>query len=211
MIAVLGGSFDPVHIGHLRIAIEVRDQLQVDEVRLIPCGQPPHRDPFIASASQRLQMLQLAVADEPALLVDDREIRHNRMSYTVDTLTDLRQEIGQQPLCLIIGADAYQQLNSWHQWTRLLNLAHLIVVQRPGYTITTSAEVADYTTNRCIKNAQQLTQQNAGSVYFLKAPPLEISSTRIKALLSDHKSIRYLVPESVFRWLQQHQIYQSEQ
>jgi nicotinate-nucleotide adenylyltransferase len=208
MIAVLGGSFDPVHIGHLRIAIEVRDKLQVDEVRLIPCGQPPHRDPFIASASQRLQMLQLAIADEPALLVDDREIRHNRISYTVDTLTDLRQEVGQQPLCLIIGADAYQQLNSWHQWTQILNLAHLIVVQRPGYTITPSADVADYTLNRCIENAQQLTQHNAGSVYFLKAPPLEISSTRIKTLISEHKSIRYLVPDSVNKWLQLHRIYQ---
>ncbi|MEE9346484.1 MAG: nicotinate-nucleotide adenylyltransferase [Methylococcales bacterium] len=210
MIAMMGGSFDPVHIGHLRIAIEVRDQLQVDEVCLIPCGQPPHRNPFIASASQRLQMLQLAIADEPGLLVDDREIRHNRISYTVDTLTDLRQEVGQQPLCLIIGADAYQQLNSWHQWTQLFNLAHLVVVQRPGYSITTSAEVADYTNNRCIEDAQQLTQQNAGSVYFLKAPLLEISSTRIKTLLSEHKSIRYLVPEKVYGWLQLHRIYQSE-
>lgn len=211
MIAVLGGSFDPIHIGHLRIAIEVRDQLQADEVRLIPCGQPAHREPSIASASQRLQMLQLAIADEPALLVDDREIRHNRLSYTVDTLTDLRQEIGQQPLCLIIGADAYQQLNSWHQWTQLLELAHLIVVQRPGYTLTTSEEVAKYTTNRCIENVQQLTRKHAGSVYFLQTPPLEISSTRIKTLLSNQKSIRYLVPDNIFRWLQQHRIYQSEQ
>ncbi|MEE9413120.1 MAG: nicotinate-nucleotide adenylyltransferase [Methylococcales bacterium] len=211
MIAVLGGSFDPIHIGHLRIAIEVRDQLQVDEVRLIPCGQPPHRDPFIANADQRLQMLQLAIADEPALRVDDREIRHNRLSYTVDTLTDLRQEVGHQPLCLIIGADAYQQLNSWHQWTQLLELAHLLVVQRPGYSVTTSAEVANYTANRFIEDTQQLTQQNAGSVYFLQAPPLEISSTRIKTLLAEHKSIRYLVPDSVFQWLQQNPIYHSAQ
>lgn len=211
MIAVLGGSFDPIHIGHLRIAIEVRDQLQVDEVRLIPCGQPPHRDPFIANADQRLQMLQLAIADEPALLVDDREIRQTRISYTVDTLTDLRQEVGQQPICLMIGADAYQQLNSWHQWKQVLELAHLVVVQRPGYAITSNTEVADYTTNRCIENAQQLTRKNAGSVYFLPTPLLDISSTRIKALLSEHKSIRYLVPDSVFLWLQQHRIYQSTQ
>jgi nicotinate-nucleotide adenylyltransferase len=209
MIAVLGGSFDPIHIGHLRIAIEVRDQLQADEVRLIPCGQPPHRDPFIASADQRLQMLELTIENEPALLVDDREIRQSRMSYTVDTLTDLRQEIGQQSLCLIIGADAYQQLDSWHQWTQLFNLAHLVVVQRPGYTITSSVEVADYTAKRCTNNVQQLKQQSAGFVYFLKTPPLEISSTRIKALLAEHKSIRYLVPDSVFRWLQLHRIYQS--
>ncbi|MEE9424569.1 MAG: nicotinate-nucleotide adenylyltransferase [Methylococcales bacterium] len=209
MIAVLGGSFDPIHIGHLRIAIEVRDQFQADEVRLIPCGLPPHRDPFIASADQRLQMLELAIENEPALLVDDREIRQSRMSYTVDTLTDLRQEIGQQSLCLIIGADAYQQLDTWHQWTQLLNLAHLVVVQRPGYTMTTSAKVADYTAKRCTNNVQQLKQQHAGLVYFLKTPPLEISSTRIKALLAEHKSIRCLVPDSVFRWLQQHRIYQS--
>ncbi len=209
MIAVMGGSFDPVHIGHMRVAIEVRDHLQVDQLRLIPCGQPPHRQTSIATAAQRLQMLTLAVADEQALMVDDREIRQNRLSYTVDTLTDLREESGQQPICLIIGADAYQQLNTWHQWKRLFDLAHLIVVQRPGYTITTSTEVTEYTTQRCIENPQQLTKQSAGSVYFLQIPPLEISSTRIRALVSEGKSIRYLVPDSVNRWMQEHCVYQA--
>ncbi len=209
MIAVMGGSFDPVHVGHLRVAIEVRDQLHVDQLRLIPCGQPPHRDKSIATAAQRLQMLTLAVADERALMVDDREIRQNRLSYTVDTLTDLRAESGRQPICLIIGADAYQQLNSWHQWKQLFDLAHLIVVQRPGYAVTTSTEVTEYTTQRCIENPQQLTKQSAGSIYFLQIPPLEISSTRIRVLVSEGKSIRYLVPDSVNRWMQEQGIYQS--
>lgn len=209
MIAVMGGSFDPVHIGHLRVAIEARDLLQVDQLRLIPCGQPPHRDKSIATAAQRLHMLTLAVADEQALMVDDREISKNRLSYTVDTLTDLRAESGQQPICLIIGADAYQQLNSWHQWKRLFDLAHLIVVQRPGYTITTSTEVAEYTAQRCRESPQQLTKQSAGSVHFLQIPPLEISSTRIRALVAEGKSIRYLVPDSVNQWMQEQGIYQS--
>jgi nicotinate-nucleotide adenylyltransferase len=209
MIAVLGGSFDPVHIGHLRVAIEVRDHLQVDQLHLIPCGQPPHRDKSVATAEQRLQMLTLAVADEPALMVDDREIRHNRLSYTVNTLADLRVESGDQPICLIIGADAYQQLNSWHQWKRLLDLAHLIVVQRPGYSVSTHADVAEYTTQRCIETPQQLTKQSAGSVYFLKIPPLEISSTRIRALALNNKRFRYLVPDNVCLWMQQHIIYQT--
>lgn len=209
MIAVMGGSFDPVHIGHLRVAIEARDHLHVDQLRLIPCGRPPHRDKSIATAAQRLHMLELAVADEQALMADDREISKNRLSYTVDTLTDLREESGQQPICLIIGADAYQQLNTWHQWKRLFDLAHLIVVQRPGYTISTSTEVIEYTAQRCIENPQQLTKQSAGSVYFLQIPALEISSTRIRALVSEGKSIRYLVPDSVNQWMQEQQIYSS--
>jgi nicotinate-nucleotide adenylyltransferase len=209
MIAVMGGSFDPVHIGHLRVAIEARDLLQVDQLRLIPCGQPAHRDKSIATAAQRLHMLELAVADEQALMVDDREIRKNRLSYSVDTLTDLRAESGQQPICLIIGADAYQQLNTWHQWKRLFDLAHLVVVQRPGYTITTSSNVAEYTAQRSTENPEQLTKQSAGSVYFLQIPALEISSTRIRTLVSEGKSIRYLVPDSVNRWMQQHRVYQT--
>ena len=208
MIAVLGGSFDPVHIGHLRVAIEVRDHLQLEQLRLIPCGQPPHRKPFVATAAQRLRMLELAIADESSLMVDDRELRVERTSYTVDTLTDLRAESGQQPICLIIGADAFQQLDRWRQWMDLFALAHLIVVQRPGYHISASAVVAKYTQTRRIQHYQQLTENSAGNIYFLEIPPLEISSTRIRMLASTGKSIRYLVPDHVYHWMQEHQLYQ---
>lgn len=211
MIAILGGSFDPVHVGHLRAAIEVRDQLNINQLRLIPCGQPPHRDQFIATADQRLQMLKMAVADEKFIVVDDRELRLDRTSYTVDTLTDLRTELGQQPISLIIGADAYQNLNSWHQWTHLFKLAHLIVVQRPGYTITTNADVAEHTSHRVVESSQQLTLKNAGNICFLKIPPLEISSTRIRKLASSGKSIRYLVPDSIYHWIEKNRIYKQDQ
>jgi nicotinate-nucleotide adenylyltransferase len=209
MIAVMGGSFDPIHIGHLRVAIEVRDHLHVDQLRLIPCGQPPHKKQTIATAEQRLQMLALAVDDEQSLMIHDREIRRDRTSYTVDTLADLRAQSGQQPMCLIVGADAYQQLNGWHQWQRLFELAHLIVVQRPGYTIEANTEVADYTINRSIDAPHQLTQHSAGSLYFMQIPPLKISSTRIRALALDGKNYRYLVPDKVYQWMQQQQIYQA--
>ncbi len=209
MIAVLGGSFDPVHIGHLRVAIEVRDQLKVDQLNLIPCGQPPHRPKSFASAEQRLKMLELAIFDEQGLLVDDRELRLNRVSYTVDTLSDLRAEYAQQPICLIVGADGFQRLSSWHQWTRIFDLAHLVVVQRPGFTITSSKEVNEYTTNRIADNPQQLKQESAGSLYFLELPLLEISSTRIRLLSLAGKSIRYLVPDTVLSWIEEQKIYQS--
>jgi len=208
MIAMLGGSFDPVHVGHCRVAIEVRDQLQIDQVRLIPCGQPPHREQFIATAAQRLQMLELAVADEPAIVVDDRELRLNRTSYTVYTLTDLRKEFVQQPICLIIGVDAYQQLATWCRWTQLFELAHLIVVQRPGYQVITSTVVAQYTEQRRISNPQQLFQERSGMLYFLEIPALDISSTRIKQLAATGKSIRYLVPDAVYNWIRDNQMYQ---
>lgn len=207
MIAILGGSFDPVHIGHLRVAIEVRDHFQLEQVRLVPCGNPPHREPFIATAEQRLRMLEIAVGEEQGLIVDDRELRLERISYTVDTLYDLRNEFVDQAIALIIGADAYQHLNTWYHWQQLFELAHLIVVCRPGYQIASNSEVTDYVANRITEQPEQLQQHLAGMVYFLEIPALDISSSRIRQLIAANKSYRYLVTQTVRDWIESHQIY----
>lgn len=208
MIAILGGSFDPVHIGHLRVAIEVRDRLQPEQVRLIPCGQPPHRSNFFATADQRLQMLECAVSREQGLSVDDRELRLSRISYTVSTLSDLRRELGDDPIGLIVGADAFQQLNTWFEWTCLFELAHIIVVHRPGYTLTDNPEVTGYTSQRKVESLHQLKRQSSGLVLFLEIPALDVSSTRVRQMVLKGRSIRYLVPDLVYDWIQEHQIYQ---
>ncbi|MCH9698601.1 MAG: nicotinate-nucleotide adenylyltransferase [Gammaproteobacteria bacterium] len=207
MIAILGGSFDPVHIGHLRVAIEVRDHFQLEQVRLIPCGNPPHRESMIATSEQRLRMLELAVGEEQGLLVDDRELRQGRISYTVDTLIDLRREFSDQAIALIIGADAYQHLNSWYHWQQLFELAHVIVVCRPGYRITANSNVTEFVSTRITQQAAQLQQSLAGMVYFMEIPALDISSSRIRQLIADRKSYRYLVTQAVHDWIQLHQIY----
>ncbi len=133
MIGIFGGTFDPVHFGHLRPALEVQQALGLDEVRFIPAGQPPHRDMPHATAPQRLSMLQTAIEDQPGFAADEREIQREGPSYMVDTLALLREELGQIPLCLILGYDAFLGLPAWHQWHRLIELAHLVITHRPGW------------------------------------------------------------------------------
>lgn len=208
MIAMFGGSFDPVHIGHLRMAIEVRDALNIEQMHLIPCGQPPHRDAFVATPEQRWQMLQLALSEEHGLLADDRELRLGRPSYTVSTLTDLRKEYGNSvPIGLMIGADAYQHLETWYQWQSLLELAHLIVAYRPGYAISASDLVNEFAEERIIRQPHQLKTQPYGHIYFVEIPSLQVSSTRIRSMIAVGNSIRYLVPDPVFDYISMHQLY----
>lgn len=208
MIAILGGTFDPIHHGHLRVALEVADRLQPDKVLLIPCGNPAHRTAPIATAQQRLTMLDLAIAGEPRLSIDTREIESKRLSYTLDTLRDMRKQYAQQSLCLIIGADAYQQLDQWYCWTELFDYAHLLVVQRPGYMLEASAAVLQFTEDRASPDCQALHESSAGLIYFMEIPFLQISATRIRAMIATGKNVRYLLPDMVYRWLQENSLYQ---
>ena len=131
MIGVLGGTFDPIHYGHLRPANDVAQVLKLTELRLVVAAQSPHRDPPVASAAQRLQMAVAACAEFPRFHVDDREIKRGGLSYTVPTLSSLREEIGDEPMCLLLGSDAFAALMTWHEWQRLPTLAHLVVMRRP--------------------------------------------------------------------------------
>ncbi len=132
MIGLFGGTFDPIHYGHLRPLWEVKEALKFDQLRLIPSFIPPHRGKPGASAKQRLEMLRLAVADVPDYEVDERELQRGGPSYTVETLQSLRNELGDQPLCWVMGLDAFLGLASWYQWRRITELAHIVVTQRPG-------------------------------------------------------------------------------
>lgn len=139
-LGVLGGTFDPIHTGHLRLAEEAREALGLGGVRLIPAGQPPHRGEPGSTAEDRLAMARLAAAGNPGFMVDDGEVRAQQKSYTVLTLERLRAEIGpRRPLVLILGADAFAGLPTWHRWTDLFALAHLAVANRPGYAPTADA------------------------------------------------------------------------
>ena len=133
MIGIFGGTFDPVHFGHLRPALDVKQALGLREMRLIPCFSPPHRQQPVANPGQRLTMLRAAVGEEPELLVDNREMKREGVSYMVDTLSSLREEFGDEPLCLVLGSDAFLQLDGWHRWREIIELAHIVVTHRPGW------------------------------------------------------------------------------
>ena len=206
-IGVFGGTFDPVHFGHLRPALEVLEELQFAEVRLIPCHIPPHRDQPQHGADCRLELLQSAVADVPGLVVDDRELRRPGPSYTVDTLASLRREFPRIPLCLMIGMDSFLSLPSWHRWRELAEYAHLTVLSRPGYQPPASGELADWLDGRRIESPQQLAAAAAGAVYFHPVTQLDISATRIRDLIGSGRAPRFLLPEVVWQRIEAQGLY----
>jgi nicotinate-nucleotide adenylyltransferase len=206
-IGVLGGTFDPIHNGHLRLAIEAFEQCRLSEVHFIPCGTPPHRTAPHASATDRLQMVQFAVHSNPAFLADQRETYRTDACFTVDTLTELRTEMGAlQSLCLMLGSDAFAKLNTWHKWTELFGLAHIIVIQRPGQPLgnlmanADPALLAEYTT-RMAPSPKVLHESPAGHIVVLNIPALEISSTDIRKRCVDGKNIQSLVPDAVAHFI----------
>ena len=132
MIGIFGGTFDPIHYGHLRPAQEAMQKLALAELRFVPAAQPPHRPPPLASAAQRLAMIELAIRDLPGFRADDRELQRGGLSYTVLTLESLRAELGNTPLCLLVGADQFRNFETWHRWQEIPDLVHLVVLNRPG-------------------------------------------------------------------------------
>ena len=211
-VGILGGTFDPVHYGHLRLAEEMLELAHLRQIRFIPTGTPPHRDAPQVSAQHRSAMVQLAIADQPAFVLDEREVRRAAPCYTVDTLLELRAELGaEQPLCLLMGGDAFLQLHTWHEWERLFELAHIVVGYRPGFTLeerinsTTLALRSHY--QQRISSADTLSQQPAGAIVELAIPKLEISATLIRNRVAEKRTIRYLLPNPVADYIHQHHLY----
>jgi nicotinate-nucleotide adenylyltransferase len=210
-IAILGGTFDPVHYGHLRFAQDVRRALALPEIRLVPSAIPPHRAPAHASAADRVAMLDLAVRDVPGLVVDTREIDRGGRSYTVDTLEALRAEAGSRPLILLVGADAFRGLPSWHRFREIFDLAHLVVVPRPGLALEDGlppALGAEWHARR-ITTPEGLRAAPAGSIYVQPVAPHPISSTQIRNAMAngDAKSVAALVPPRVLAYIESHRLY----
>lgn len=210
MIGILGGTFDPVHFGHLRTALDVCEALALDEVRLIPCHLPPHRGQPVASSRQRVTMLEAAVAAYPAFVIDRRELGREGPSYSFDTLTLLRAELGARPLCLLIGMDAFRGLASWHRWRELIDLCHLVVMTRPGAEIPAQGELKDFIRVHRVARAEDLRQLSAGRLWFQPVTRLEISATDIRARLAEGRSAGFLLPEAVYRIIKREGLYQGK-
>ena len=207
MICILGGTFDPVHFGHLRAALDVQQALGIARVHLLPCRIPPHRTPPQASPEQRLELLRVAVDDEPALDIDSRELQREGPSYMVDTLESLRAERGTDPLCLALGMDAFAGLESWHRWQRIRDLCHLVVMQRPGSRWPAQGVLADWVAHGRVENVTGLHGRPGGGILGVPVTQMDISSTGIRALLANGRSPRYLMPDAVIDRIQQEKWY----
>jgi nicotinate-nucleotide adenylyltransferase len=195
-IAILGGTFDPVHNGHLRVAWEAAEALDA-EVRLMPASVPPHRAPPVATPQQRVELLRAALAGQSRLQLDERELRRADPSYTVVTLREMRAEFGaQRSLILLIGADAFASLPTWHEWRSLFDLAHVAVLTRPGHEAKPAPELAAEIGPRRVAQAACLHQVASGKVFDLTVTSLEISASAIRGMLAAGKEPRWLVPDS---------------
>ncbi len=206
MIGIYGGTFDPVHYGHLRTALEVQELFGLRQVRLIPCLQPPHREQPSVSAERRLRMLQMAVADEPALVIDERELQRGGPSYMVDTLCSLRADFDAIPLLLFIGSDAFQFISSWHRWRHLFDYAHIVVINRPGSDAAASIGEPFLQSRVCVAK-QDLEKQPGGCLFFQNVTQLDISATQIRRAIIEKRNPRFLLPDSVLAYIRRNKLY----
>ncbi len=196
-LAIFGGTFDPIHLGHLCVAWEASELLDA-EVLMMPSGLPPHRPPPIASAGQRVAMLQVALRGQSRLLLDTRELQRSGPSYTVDSMAELRAGQGDRPLVLLLGADAFAGLPGWHGWRRLFALVHIGVLSRPGEQALLPDVLQRETTARWVESPSALLSSPSGKLIALSVTPLEISATRIRELIAAGREPRYQLPSGLF-------------
>jgi nicotinate-nucleotide adenylyltransferase len=197
-IGILGGTFDPVHFGHLRTALEVLEACGLESVRLMLSARPPHRPAPVAAVELRLAMLQAATAGESRLIVDERELRRPGPSYTVDSLGSLRAEMGAaRPLCLLLGADAFLGLTSWHRWRDILGLAHLVVMRRPGWRLQPAGELADLLAARRDDDLAALRRPGGGVIRVQEVTALDISASAMREHVYRGGDPRFLTPDPV--------------
>lgn len=204
-IGILGGTFDPVHHAHIQVALTVLQGLQLDEVRLIPCRQSPTRIAPLASPEDRLAMLRLAVANEPKLLVDDRECRRQGVSYSIDTLTELRSEYPDAGLFFIVGVDAFNGLLAWHKWSEIFSLAHIVIVNRPGEELVTEGELAEIVAERAC-SAKPTTR--AGNIITGLRCELPHAASQIRNAFKTGDSIEKCMDNAVYDYIQENRLYQ---
>jgi nicotinate-nucleotide adenylyltransferase len=208
VIGILGGTFDPIHYGHLRPAREAARALGFEALRLIPAANPPHRTAPVADAAQRRHMAELALAEFPEFQLDDREYRRSGPSYTVLTLESLRAEFGPRPLCLLLGADAFFGIETWHEWHRLPELAHLVVLTRPGFEFpATGAPLPAWAAGRVTRARTALAGKPAGHVLFQPVAAQDISATRIRAAIAAGEPVAGLLPAAVLDYIRANRLY----
>ena len=206
-IGILGGTFDPVHYGHLRPALDVAEQLNLAQIYLIPNAIPPHRAQPQATAEQRLEMLHLAIKDCPEFVIDDRELQRQGESYTVDTLLSLRQDFPENPLYLLIGTDAFLYIQTWHRWQELLQLAHIVVMERPDEILVMPDKLNKWYQQYLASKDDA--KQFSGKIWPVKVTQLAISATEIRQKIAQGLTPQFLLPDTVIHFIKQSGLYQD--
>jgi len=212
MIAILGGTFNPIHLGHLHLAKQLQAKIGFDTIRFMPAALPALKEAPIATAEQRAEMVKITIENQPHFILDSRELSRLGTSYTIDTLISLREELGNEvSLCWLMGSDAFAHLNAWHRWQELLNYAHLVVVKRP-YSDDLSelnAEMKKLLRAHETNSIEEIKQHAHGKILIQEVAALDISSTEIRKNIAHGVDVSPLVPQAVLEYIQLHQLYQQ--
>lgn len=210
-VGVFGGTFNPIHHGHLRSAVELVEKLELERLHLMPSANPPHRESPLCGAQDRAAMVELALRGEPRLYCDRRELQREGPSYTVDSLAELRRELGpERGLVMVLGYDAVAGLARWHRWRELLDYAHLVVIARPGWELPGEGEAAAWLRPRMAERGA-LASAPSGAVLVEALRPLDISATEIRQMLAAGRSARYLLPEPVLDYIESQHLYRRKE
>ena len=204
MIGIYGGTFDPVHYGHLRTALEVKEIFVLEEMRLLPCAQAALKTSGISAPVKRLEMLLLATQNHPELLIDQRELDREGVSYMIDTLKSIRNEILDEPLLLFMGADAFQNIKAWYQWQYLFDYAHIVVMTRPNYA---SLALCQFLNSKLTYSKDKLSNKASGFLFFQAVSQLDISATAIRQMVASRKNPGFLLPDKVIDYIKQNKLY----
>ncbi len=212
LIGILGGTFDPIHNGHIRLALEAQQQLELDQVRFMPVNIPPHRTRPVASSSHRRSMIELSIQDESKLYIDLRELESEDISYSINTLKSLRQEFTDDALYLIVGKDALNKIDSWKDWQELLDYAHIVVANRPSIstresTNNISPELQSWIEKHQITDHAQLKTCSSGNIVFINIPMLDISSSMVRKFYLENKTVDNLLPTIAQTYIKDNQLY----
>lgn len=209
-LGIFGGTFDPIHTGHLAVALQVQDALALDQLRLMPSHLPPHRTTPSASSEQRAAMVELAIAGYPKLSVDQRELARNRASYTIDSLREIRREEGESALLFfVMGMDSLNALDTWHEWQQLTDYAHLVVLARPGQNWPSADSVVGTWLASRLGSVTGLGLQACGTVLRLESD-LAQSATAIRAAIRSKQPDQPWLLPTVARYIEDHQLYRRE-
>ena len=213
LVGIFGGTFDPIHYGHLRVAEEIVETVGLQKMYFVPAGMPRLRHSPVASSQHRVEIVRLAIQKNPDFVLDEREIYRDGVSYSIDTVREFKQEFGEEVrLCFILGADAFIKLPEWNNWKELFNLCHFIVSTRPGYTLTLikellSKELREECSQRWVSNTESLKKDTSGLIFIASTTMLDISATSIRAHIAAGRSVRHLVPSVTVNYISENKLY----
>ncbi len=208
-IGIFGGTFNPIHNGHLRIALDIFEDFGLHQLRFIPLANAVHREQPAADGDIRLAMIEAAIGSQHCFMADAREIHRGGPSYTVDTLASLHEDFPDSPLCLLLGSDAFNQFMQWHQPERILQLANLIVMQRPNYRLPDEQSLQALVHTHKVDSIAKWRQQGSGAILFHPVTQLDISASDIRRRIAQYRSARYLTPDPVIELIESNHLYQQ--